>query len=97
MGSDHRRKETTVRTVNLTVTSQYMVTLHLPEAKLSDILNAHADWIFEFDWSYETLVFNDDPPAWLYIELSVMAWVIHRWTLGMPIKTFNELRRASKQ
>lgn len=90
-----------MRAANVTVTSQYFVAVHFLKSK-ADTSNSrkpsiHTDCVFEFGWTYEVLLFNDDPCAWLYIEVAVMAWVTHRWTLGMPIKTFNELRRASKQ
>ena len=53
-----------------------------------------ADLAFDF----AVLLFNGDPCAWPYIEVAVMAWMTHRWTLGMPIKPcLMSWERASKE
>lgn len=91
--SSHRWNRTTTRAANVTLTSQYFVAVHFTRAKQTAATNAwgglHADLIlFGLARSYEVLLFNGDPCAWLYIEVAVMALVTHRWTLGTPIKTF---------
>lgn len=79
-----------MRVASVTLTSQSFVAVRFT-AKWGC---RRVDLAFDF----AVLLFNGNPCAWPYIEVAVMAWMTHRWTIGMPIKPcLMSGERASKE